>query len=196
MRFARLAALASLTPLALFTLGCGDDPITPAQGAFSVLFGGSPPGTTTPCATPSHNMAIGSVTSTTKNDLAVNAQKDAEVQCSVTGGRNSFTVDVKRFFYNATSFNMLVQSISPDATEADPATGSITVSDANTVQAFSSSDCKFYFSEDVQGVDLGKAWLSFECANVTNGGGADKQECSLQGGTAIFEHCIGAPGTE
>jgi hypothetical protein len=81
-----------------------------------------------------------------------------------------------------------IASLPTGASQASPATGTVTyVSDA-TVSLLTSSMCNFYFASDNQGVGLGKVWVAFTCPQISIGG--TMGTCMLSESYAGFGNCV------
>lgn len=133
------------------------------------------PGGSDGCHSPTHTATMGDVTDTTAPHLVSEAE-GATVECRVArvgleAGGEGFAVSVN--LRNAR--NRLVVSIPSLAawsTPSDPALGHVVIASPETGGDYSSpaeSPCHFYFREAPQYASTGRAWVEFECANVTNG---------------------------
>src|SRR5262249_33475436 len=111
----------------------------------------------------------------------------ASVSCAVeSNGASGFSVNGHASL-GAGNLNVSIPNIAKTATQASPASGSITyVSDA-TVQPYTGSGCNFYFLNASEGVDAGKAWLAFDCPSVTGSGGPST--CSITQSLVVLENC-------
>ncbi|WP_437671327.1 hypothetical protein [Sorangium sp. So ce131] len=185
MSLARLGFVPVLGLLSLLSVGCGDDPPPPPRGAFRMNF--ADPGAA--CSTAGHLAQLGSVDGSHKDRVLADGEEDATVSCTVSGS-GSFSVSARATnTATAQSITVNISSISPDATEDAPATGSVSFSSVATAgDTFVSSPdpCNFWFiPESGQGVDAGKIWVAFECPAVTNEG----QTCQIRNGFLAFDSC-------
>jgi hypothetical protein len=182
MRFARLGwTRFALAACAVATLaGCEDDPPPPPQGGFTATF----VSTGADCSLDSHTGHIGNVSSTEK-ELKQHGTDSTEIECTISA--SSISADAYR---KSDYLAVEVGSISPNATQDDPATGIISFVSANTVDVFTSpadSPCEVWFDEGTdQGIQAGEAWFAFRCAVVEAQGG---RTCAIQQGYAAFANC-------
>ncbi len=187
MRFAFLAS--SAAALALLS-GCGSSSAPPADGAWFVSLVSD----TGQCNLADIMSKTGSVTDQSKQSTIENAMSNVTIECSVTQGTgNSFAVSATGEDPTASTGSNLtlnIASLSPSATQANPATGTVTFSSPQTVNdEFASSSCNFYFSSKSEGVALGQVWVTFDCPMLENRTGT-MSVCDLKQGFAIFENCL------
>ena len=184
MRFSRLAlAVCSTSVLAVFAAACSD-PVPPTpQGACKadLLSNGGA------CLITSQEVALGSVTASTKDRVLVaNGPESADVACQVTG-MSSFNVSAS-ITVSGEGIQISIPSISSSATKMAPAKGSVVFSSKQTgaYSSDSKTPCDFYFTQGTsQGVASGKVWVSFMCPAIVNG----MSTCEMAESFAIFENC-------
>lgn len=187
MRVARLAlAVVSTSALAVVAAACSD-PVPPTpQGAFDVRLVSS-----STCKIIGHTTQVGSVTSSSKDNVlvagALVAGDSVDVTCQVTGTSSFAVSGVVSLAGEALQIE--IPKIDSSATEDKPATGSISFSSSKTAGAYASSDaspCNFYFLPSTgEGVASGRIWAAFSCPKVD-----DKMStCSLSESFVIFENC-------
>ena len=190
MSLIRLGFAPVLGFLPLLAFGCSD-PVPPSpRGAVVLRWADNPP---TECPILSHEGRIGNVTTSAYDKVLVDGEKDGEneavIECTVSGaGSYRVSGDAK---LGLTSFGMSIQSISPEATAANPALGTV-VYTSQQAQAGSVSDttepCAFFFPDQRpsdQRVSEGKIWVSFACSRMNYQSGY----CQIEQGNAIFENC-------
>jgi hypothetical protein len=185
MRLSRFAlAVCSTSVLAVFAAACSD-PVPPTpQGACKAELlsnGGA-------CMITSQEVALGSVSATTKDRVLVaNGPESADVACSVTG-MSSFNVSGS-ITVSGEGIQISIPSIASSATKMAPAMGSVVFSSKDTGGAYSSDSkapCAFYFTQGTsQGVASGKVWVAFTCPSIANG----MSTCEMAESYAIFENC-------
>lgn len=186
MRLARLGFVPVLGLLPLLGFGCSDpSPPTP-RGAYFMNFaklGAS-------CNAQSHSEALGEVSQASRLRVVTDGQESAEIDCSVTGS-GTFKVSARaRNNQEATEIRVNIPSISPSATQEEPATGSISFSSAETAGKPFVSDpenpCQFWFvPESEQGVSPGEIWVAFECPSMKE----SQYTCALRRGALAFDGC-------
>ncbi len=185
MRFAHFA-LAALSALVFINLtSCSDTPPPTPRGGWGLSF----QDTGAECLISSHNAAVGSVSPNKTDKLMSDLEDGASVVCSVTGA-GPFKVDAKAS-YKTSRLQIIINSIPADATEANPATGGVIFSSANTQGIVYGADanepCVFYFQPGTsQAVSAGKIWVSFQCPKIVAG----MSMCAVAQGYAYFENCI------
>lgn len=186
--FAAAAGLAGLVA-SVFT-GCGTPPEIIPEGAWSVSFIDSGPD----CTIAGHNTVIGNVTKDKVGDTIADGDTidgtetapQVDVYCTVA------ELDGGGFYVEAGAsisglvLSILVNDLSPDATKDSPSKGSINYLSPNTADFMNSADCNFYFSDGTpQGVEAGKAFLTFDCPAL----GGETGTCVINPGYADFEKC-------
>jgi hypothetical protein len=185
MRLSRFAlAAVSVSVLAVFAAACSD-PVPPTpQGACKadLLSNGGK------CTIVSQEVAIGSVTATTKDKVLTDSGAEmAAVSCQVSG-TSSFAVDGS-LSLNGEGIQISIPKIDSSATKMAPAQGSISFKGKDTGNAYrsgSATPCAFYFTQGTsQGVASGKIWVSFSCPEVVGG----MSTCEISESFAIFENC-------
>ncbi|MRG98124.1 hypothetical protein [Polyangium spumosum] len=177
----RVACLA-FPLVALALLGGCSDPVPPTpQGAFSVQFSD----TGVDCSIASHRSEAGDIDASKRTTVLVDGVEGASVTCSVSG-TGPFDVSAKIFF-GSDGINLSIPAINVGATEMSPATGALSFfSDRTAGDAFSSSQCNFYFKEGTgQGVAAGKLWVSFACPEVVE----SQNKCGITESHVIIENC-------
>jgi hypothetical protein len=185
----RLALLASSAVALAALSGCGGSSAPPEDGAWFV----SMVSDTGMCSLADIMSKTGLVTDQSKQMTIENGMSNLSLDCSVTQGTGkSFAVaitaqDTTPSTGSTLQFN--IPSISPSATQASPATGTVSYSSAATVdEEYASHACNFYFSSKSEGVALGQIWVTFDCPMITNG--AAMSTCDMQTSYAIFENCL------
>jgi hypothetical protein len=178
---------ASIFVLATFALGC-EEPIPPTpQGAFAVNF----TDTGADCPHKSHQSAMGIITATERREIAVDGVKGAEISCTVSGAAlGPFKVSATMRFEGTEVLSVSVPSIDAKATDAAPATGSVSFKSSITGDVFGSSEpCSFYIEPagpaGAEGVKPGAAWLSFTCPTLVE----SMNTCGLSESYIIMENC-------
>lgn len=178
----------SILVLATFALGC-EEPIPPTpQGAFAVNFAD----TGADCPHKSHQSEMGIISATERTQIAVDGVKEAEIDCTVSGGDlGPFTVSATMRFEGTEFLSVSVPSIDSKATDATPAQGSVSFKSFTTGKVLGSSDpCDFYIepagpSGVGEGVKPGAAWLSFKCPKVVE----SMYTCGLNESYILMENC-------
>ncbi|AUX25048.1 hypothetical protein SOCEGT47_055910 [Sorangium cellulosum] len=185
MSFARLGFVPVLGLLPLLGFGCSDPAPPTPRGAFTLSFVGG--GST--CNTTGHGANLGVVSQDRKDEVLADGD-GAVVECDVSGS-GSFSVSGRaRDTANAEEIQVTIDGITPQASQAEPATGYISFSSARTGGEVFVSDpddpCRFWFTPgSQQGVDAGKIWAVFECPRMLNEG----YVCSIRGGVLAFDSC-------
>lgn len=136
--------------------------------------------------------SLGTVSATSPGTPLSNGATAADgnqvtVQCSVTGtGTFSVSGTAKTV---ADVLAIDIPSISPSATEANPAVGTATFESAlHTADDSYGGSCNFYFKGDGQTVATGKIWGAFTCASVLDSGGQE-DTCAISESYFVFENC-------
>jgi hypothetical protein len=185
MRLSRFAlAVLSTSVLAVFAAACSDPvPLTPQGACHAELLsnGGA-------CKITSQEVALGSVSATTKDRVLVaGGPEGADVTCSVTG-MSAFNVNAS-ITVSGEGIQISIPSISSSATKMAPAMGSVTFAGKQTGGAYTSESdapCAFYFTQGTsEGVASGKIWVGFTCPKVVEG----MSTCEMSESFAIFENC-------
>lgn len=145
------------------------------------------------CSIAAHDAALGAVTTDTQKMLVSRADvPGVSVTCSIATAGEGFAV-------NATAsqggkvLSIQIPSIDSTASEAAPATGTLTYASAKTSEPYTSPvsrPCSFYFVPgSPEGVLGGFLWVSFSCPAVI--GQKTAEVCSITKGVAVFENCPG-----
>jgi hypothetical protein len=169
------------------TGGGGGGPKVTPQGAWVTSFIASSPA----CHVIGHNAAVGAVTASEKTTVLVDGGPEgATIQCQVTGSAK-FAVSAKASL-NGQSLQIVIPSIDAGATEASPASGTVSLATDKTAGVPYSSPagmpCAFSFAAGTpEGVTAGKIWVGFTCPEVDDTSGS---MCSIKQGYAVFENCI------
>ena len=178
----------SVLVLATFALGCEEPVPISAQGAFAVNFSD----TGVDCPHKSHQSAMGIINATDRTQIAVDAVKEAEIKCTVSGPTlGPFKVSSEMRFEGTEVLIVSIPSIDAKATEATPAKGSVGFKSSVTVDFFGTSDpCDFYIepagpSGQGEGVKPGAAWLSFKCPTIVE----SMNSCGLNESYVLMENC-------
>ncbi|WP_437631208.1 hypothetical protein [Sorangium sp. So ce854] len=186
MRLARLGFVPVLGFLPLLGFGCSDPAPPTPRGAYYMNF--AKPGAS--CNASSHSEALGEVSESARSRVVTDGEEGAEIECSVTGS-GTFKVSARaRNNPEVTEIRVNIPSISPAATQEEPATGSVSFSSAETVGKPFVSDpanpCKFWFEpESEQGVSPGEIWVVFECPAMKE----SQYTCALRRGALAFDGC-------
>ena len=196
---------------AVLGAGCGPSVLPGAGGSGGSASGTGSPGTTSAssssgaaavadtawtltlqsgptCIIATNTGDMGTLTESLITSRATDGIGGASVQCSVVGsgsGPYSVTALARQGQY---TLDVSIASISTTASQTSPAVGSITYESVATAVPYSSDDCDFYFAAGTpETAAAGKIWMSFSCAEVTNG--PSMSSCSLTEGIAAFEDC-------
>ncbi|EYF01829.1 hypothetical protein [Chondromyces apiculatus] len=189
MSLSRLDLAPVLGVLSLLVCGCSD-PVPPTpRGGFDVNWVDSP---VEECPIRSHRAQVGSPTATDPGTKLVDGEEGAEIECSVTGA-GPFKVSASAV-QGANILRLNIPSISPSASQAAPASGSVNFRSAELTSGSVSSDstvpCTFWFpdgrSED-QRVTGGKIWVAFECSRMLTP--PMNNPCKISESYALFENC-------
>ncbi len=151
------------------------------------------PGASGECAqTGDGQDSLGTVSATSPGTPLANGATAADgtpvhVECSVSG---TSTFAVSGLAENvAATLSITIPSITVDATESNPAMGTVTFQSAlHTSDDAYSGSCSFYFKGDGQTVASGKIWGAFSCAAVLDEGGQG-DTCAIAESYFVFENC-------
>lgn len=198
MRFVRFA-FAVLTPVVIASLsaGCSDPvPVAP-QGAWKVSFLQSD---ASKCRIMGHTVNIGEISATEETSVVVNSAQavtdggdPAQVTCTVAGA-GPFHVEGS-INQGARGLEIVIPKIDASARESSPATGSVSYIDEITVTSYSSANCQFYFEEGSTRITAGKAWLTFNCPEISAGSTLGAT-CGLSKSFVLFENCLQTTSTD
>ena len=188
MSLRRLDLAPVLGVLSLLACGCSD-PVPPTpRGGFDVHWVDSPP---EECPIRSHRAQVGSPTATEPGTKLVDGEEGAEIECAVTGA-GPFKVSASAV-QGANILRLNIPSISPSASRAAPASGSVNYRSAELSSGSVSSDsavpCTFWFPDDRpedQRVNGGKIWVAFECSRMLT---PSMGTCTISESYALFENC-------
>jgi hypothetical protein len=161
-------------------------PPNPSGAAYVALENTNPAA----CNVLSNTAEIGSVDDHTREQVIADGDQGDKVDCLVKGS-GTFEVHGKLDETMSTGnyVEILIPSLTADATPATPAEGKMTFAAPWTAGVPYTGDCQFYFeTTPPQGVDTGKVWISFACATVTNS--TSQSKCAISKGYAIFEGCL------
>lgn len=156
-----------------------------ADGAYFLSLTQTDP---TACKVPTHDAAVGMVDAATRGQVITNGTGGTKVTCEIQG-TTSFNVHGKIDDTANTGnyFEIVIASITPDASEDAPAPGDMTFVSPQTAGGPLSGDCSFYFTPGTpETVATGKVWLTFRCPALTGG----QSTCPVDLGYAIFENCL------
>jgi hypothetical protein len=183
------ATLALAATCGLFAaMGCSS-PVPPTpKGAWTVTFFSGQK--TSACHINQHNAQVGVIGQSQRGDEVTDALDGASVSCEVSGG-GPFKVQASAS-QSGKSLSFSISSLSKSATEANPATGSLSYASPNTAgNAYvntGDTPCKFWFVPSTgEDVAAGKVWLAFACDAVRDDG--HDSTCGIKSGFAIFENC-------
>lgn len=158
---------------------CSDPtPPTPRGAVYGVFNNGS--GGLCPATSPTATIQVGTVTESQKNPVFDG--EGAMVSCNVnpSGTGFSFAGSLRQNTTTVTFENVLVGS-------GQPNTGTVFVSTASTAGTYrpaTGATCDF----QLIGVDQGRIWSKFECANMILPG-TTSAKCAIYNGVVVFENC-------
>jgi hypothetical protein len=186
-----LLALASLGAVA----GCGSSTTVQPAAAWVVNFDEGTNGAS--CITNANftdnfgqvsQSVIGASLNNGQTDTEDPTNPTATVTCSVSG-TTTFSVHGEASTLSQ-ELTISIASITSSATEANPATGSVSYeSAAHTADtAFASESCNFYFKSGTgEAVASGKIWGAFSCPTIM--GGNPQSTCGITESFFVFETC-------
>lgn len=185
-----LRTVSPLVVFALSSLGCSEAVPVASEGAYSVSFLQAASSSSS-CKVASHNAQVGSVTAVNLDALTKDSVNGARVQCSVTPSGGGFAAAGIIEDVNGNHLDFLIPSISPSATEANPALGGVGFRSAttqNTYRAPGDKPCKFWLEGNDEQVDGGRIWVSFKCEAV--GDPSRDSSCQVAPGSALaMQNC-------
>jgi hypothetical protein len=175
------------------TSGTGANGGFTPDGAWALTVGGS--GTTCELGTSEDQLgdvsALAILTRVTDGQPVPNSNGEiAAVMCSVTGTGPFAVQGAAMTSDGAKLLQVSIPSISVGATQAAPATGSVTYESAHvTAGSPYSGDatCSFWFAPGNQGVGPGKVWATFTCSDLTNA--QEMSVCPVSESFVVFENC-------
>lgn len=166
------------------SLGCSD-PVSPTpQGAFNVTFGNvSGSGITCPATQPTAQLIVGTV-GPGQFATEIDGENGATITCRVAKSNAGFIVSGK-VLKGTQQFYLASVGVGEGMDNAGPA---VSVAGPNTGGKFYSPEgdatCTFTVIEAAEG----RAWLAFECPDMSTGS-AVNERCSLYQGYVVFENC-------
>lgn len=192
-RFSFLAAGAGLvTLLATTFVGCGDEPVLVARGAWFLNLVDSG----TNCQHADHPDMIGQVTADARTTLVgdgdpIDANDPAlgnySVSCSLIANASG-GVDFEAAQSGADGgVTFIVPTLTADATKDKPAVGTVSWTSTYTAKTFSSQKCNFYFAAGTgQSLKTDEVWLTFDCPEIA---GAIDDVCTISVGYLAYSSC-------
>ncbi len=159
-------------------VGCSEPVALPASGASVVSFNGSSAGGGTCRVGAQFNSRIGYVTTEEVRTVVQDNEAGSTLYCSVSG---SSTFQVTGFMdVQGTHLEFSIDAISAANNSGDPAKGSVSFANVNTVKTYASPvdrPCDFWFEGKGQGVKEGEIWAQFECPVIRNS--ATDSDCHI-----------------
>jgi hypothetical protein len=195
--------------------GTGGSSTTGGTGGSTTGTGTSTSGTAVPDSAWVVNMTSGSLCALTGNTVQLGDVTAAAINVRVTDGEQSMgetasvacavvTLSGGAFqvqaltSLGADSLQVNLPSITPGATMAEPAIGTITYASNATVEPYGGM-CGFYFAAAsvsegvVEGVAQGKFWSAFTCAGITDDASSPPSTCPVAESYFVMENCGSSP---
>ena len=112
--------------------------------------------------------------------------------CAVSSNtRGVFSVDAMTEEHaSRTTFSISIPSITPSATQASPAHGTVFFVGTASQGQVVSGDCDFYFKDPKsEGVATGEIWAAYTCPSLTLGDASAAGTCQVLEGYIAYRNC-------